>query len=61
MEKLRQKEEDQLEVLSVPMKNYLKEHVIPTLTQGLVECCSAQPEDPVDFLVISSSAAHERM
>ncbi|XP_078480519.1 LOW QUALITY PROTEIN: adenylate kinase 7-like [Lampetra planeri] len=51
MEELRRQEEDQLEVLSVPMKNYLKEHVMPTLTQGLVECCSAQPEDPVDFLM----------
>uniref|UniRef100_A0A3Q0RZS9 Adenylate kinase 7b n=1 Tax=Amphilophus citrinellus TaxID=61819 RepID=A0A3Q0RZS9_AMPCI len=39
-----------LEAQSGPMRNYLMEHIIPTLSQGLIECCRAQPQDPVDFL-----------
>uniref|UniRef100_A0A3P8TIL4 Adenylate kinase 7b n=1 Tax=Amphiprion percula TaxID=161767 RepID=A0A3P8TIL4_AMPPE len=50
LEEVRQQEEEQLEALSVPMRSYLMEHVLPTLTQGLTECCRAQPPDPVDFL-----------
>lgn len=52
LDEARQQEEDLLEVQSVPMRNYLMEHVMPTLTQGLIECCTARPQDPVDFLVI---------
>ena len=26
-------------------------HVMPTLAQGLIECCKMRPEDPVDFVV----------
>lgn len=52
LEEARQQEEDLLEAQSVPMRNYLVEHVMPTLTQGLIECCTARPQDPVDFLVI---------
>lgn len=51
LEEMRQQEEELLEVQSVPMTMYLMEHVMPTLTQGLVECCTAHPQDPVDFLV----------
>uniref|UniRef100_A0A671XF60 Adenylate kinase 7b n=1 Tax=Sparus aurata TaxID=8175 RepID=A0A671XF60_SPAAU len=50
LEEARQQEEDLLEAQSVPMRNYLVEHVMPTLTQGLIECCTARPQDPVDFL-----------
>ncbi|XP_073321863.1 adenylate kinase 7 [Pagrus major] len=50
LEEERQQEEELLEVQSVPMRNYLMEHVMPTLTQGLIECCTAKPQDPVDFL-----------
>ncbi|XP_022077281.2 adenylate kinase 7 isoform X2 [Acanthochromis polyacanthus] len=50
LEEVRQQEEEQLEALSVPMRSYLMEHVLPTLTQGLTECCRAHPQDPVDFL-----------
>nr|XP_049597463.1 adenylate kinase 7 isoform X1 [Syngnathus scovelli] len=46
----RQREVQQLEVLSVPMKTYLIEYVISTLSQGLIACGSAWPEDPIDFL-----------
>ncbi|XP_070835539.1 adenylate kinase 7 [Chaetodon trifascialis] len=50
LEEVRQQEEALLEAQSAPMRNYLMEHVMPTLTQGLIECCTAQPQDPVDFL-----------
>ncbi|KAL7379819.1 hypothetical protein ABVT39_006530 [Epinephelus coioides] len=50
LEKVRQQEEELLEAQTVAMRNYLMEHVMPTLTQGLIECCVAQPQDPVDFL-----------
>ncbi|KAM7404119.1 hypothetical protein PAMA_004510 [Pampus argenteus] len=50
LEEERQREEELLEAQSVPMRNYLMEHVMPTLTQGLIQCCTARPQDPVDFL-----------
>lgn len=50
--KLVQKEEkEQLEAKSLPLRNYLLRHVMPTLTKGLVETCKIKPEDPVDYLV----------
>ncbi|MEQ2206137.1 hypothetical protein XENOCAPTIV_023913 [Xenoophorus captivus] len=48
------KEEQDLENLTVQMRSYLMEHVMPTLSQGLIECCRAQPPDPLDFLVLLS-------
>jgi adenylate kinase len=39
-----------LETQSVPLRNYLMTHVMPTLTKGLIECCKAKPEDPIDYL-----------
>ncbi|XP_068451610.1 adenylate kinase 7 [Clinocottus analis] len=50
LEEVRQEQEGVLETESGPMRNYLMEHVMPILTQGLMECCTARPEDPVDFL-----------
>ncbi|XP_037652086.1 adenylate kinase 7 isoform X1 [Sebastes umbrosus] len=50
LEEVRQQEEELLEAQSVPLRNYLMEHVMPTLSQGLMECCTARPQDPVDFL-----------
>ncbi|MEQ2292502.1 hypothetical protein AMECASPLE_023733 [Ameca splendens] len=44
------KEEQDLKNLTVQMRSYLMEHVMPTLSQGLIECCRAQPPDPLDFL-----------
>ena len=44
-----------LEAQSIPLRNYLMKHVMPTLTQGLIECCQVRPDDPVDFLVRSIS------
>uniref|UniRef100_A0A672YDF1 Adenylate kinase 7b n=1 Tax=Sphaeramia orbicularis TaxID=375764 RepID=A0A672YDF1_9TELE len=50
LQEVRQQEEDLLEAQSAPMRNYLMNHIMPTLTQGLMECCTVQPQDPVDFL-----------
>lgn len=33
------------------MRNYLVNHIFPTLTPALLEVAKLRPEDPVDFLV----------
>jgi adenylate kinase len=43
-------EREMLEVKSAPLRNYLMENVIPTLTKGLIEVCQMRPDDPVDYL-----------
>lgn len=50
LEEVKRQEHEQLETRSVPLRNYLMKHVMPTLTQGLVECCKVRPDDPVDYL-----------
>lgn len=35
----------------MPLRNYLMQHVMPTLTEGLIEACKIKPDDPIDFLV----------
>ena len=40
-----------LEAESTPLRNYLMKHVMPTLTQGLIDCCKVRPEDPIDYMV----------
>uniref|UniRef100_G3PI63 Adenylate kinase 7b n=1 Tax=Gasterosteus aculeatus aculeatus TaxID=481459 RepID=G3PI63_GASAC len=55
LQEVRQQEEEVLEAESAPLRNYLMEHVMPTLTQGLIACCTARPQDPVDFLVLLSA------
>nr|XP_025963460.1 adenylate kinase 7 [Dromaius novaehollandiae] len=47
---VKRQEEELLEAQSIPLRNYLMKHVMPTLTQGLNECCKIRPDDPVDFL-----------
>ena len=44
-------EREMLEAKSLPLQNYLMRHVMPTLTQGLIEVCKTKPQDPVDYLV----------
>ncbi|XP_010893145.4 adenylate kinase 7 [Esox lucius] len=50
LEESKKREQDLLEAQSVPLRNYLMKNVMPTLTQGLIECCKTRPQDPVDFL-----------
>ncbi|KAJ8289022.1 hypothetical protein COCON_G00016810 [Conger conger] len=43
-------EQELLDAQTAPLRSYLMKNVMPTLTQGLIECCKAKPDDPVDFL-----------
>ena len=46
-----------LEAHSIPLRNYLMKHVMPTLTEGLIEVCKIRPEDPIDYLVSQTVSA----
>ncbi|KAJ8341203.1 hypothetical protein SKAU_G00334940 [Synaphobranchus kaupii] len=50
MEEVQKVENELLEAQTAPLRSYLMKNVMPTLTQGLIECCKAKPDDPVDFL-----------
>ncbi|XP_069772147.1 adenylate kinase 7 isoform X2 [Narcine bancroftii] len=50
LEEVKKQEHEFLEAHSIPLRNYLMQNVMPTLTQGLIECCKIRPDDPVDFL-----------
>ncbi|XP_050566885.1 adenylate kinase 7 isoform X5 [Cygnus atratus] len=50
LEEVKRQEQELLEAQSIPLRNYLMKHVMPTLIQGLNECCKIRPDDPVDFL-----------
>ncbi|KAG8514326.1 Adenylate kinase 7, partial [Galemys pyrenaicus] len=49
LEEVKREERELLEAQSIPLRNYLMTYVMPTLMQGLSECCKVRPEDPVDF------------
>ncbi|XP_028919117.1 adenylate kinase 7 isoform X1 [Ornithorhynchus anatinus] len=55
LEEVKREEQELLEAQSIPLRNYLMKNVMPTLLQGLNECCKVRPDDPVDFL---DSAIH---
>ena len=55
---VRREEQEMLETQSIPLRNYLMQHVMPTLTQGLVEVCKVRPDDSVDYLVSLSTHTH---
>uniref|UniRef100_A0A8C5WAH7 Adenylate kinase 7 n=1 Tax=Microcebus murinus TaxID=30608 RepID=A0A8C5WAH7_MICMU len=50
LEEVKREERELLEAQSIPLRNYLMTYVMPTLMQGLNECCKVRPEDPIDFL-----------
>ncbi|XP_062378843.1 adenylate kinase 7 isoform X2 [Sardina pilchardus] len=50
LEEVKRQENELLDAQSVPLRGYLAQHVMPTLTHGLIECCRNRPADPVDFL-----------
>ncbi|KAL7752798.1 hypothetical protein RI367_001800 [Sorochytrium milnesiophthora] len=47
---VRKQEQEVLEAQSVPLRNYLMKHVMPTLTTALIDVCKVRPEDPIDYL-----------
>uniref|UniRef100_A0A4W5N5E9 Adenylate kinase 7a n=1 Tax=Hucho hucho TaxID=62062 RepID=A0A4W5N5E9_9TELE len=49
---VKRQEHELLEARSAPLRNYLMNYVMPSLTEGMTECCKAKPDDPVDFLVM---------
>lgn len=51
MEKLKEEEEAKLTIIAEPLQRYLMKHVMPTLTDALLEVARLRPDDPVDFLV----------
>ncbi|XP_072313695.1 adenylate kinase 7 [Eucyclogobius newberryi] len=50
LEAQQRQEEELLEAESAHMRRYLSDHLMPTLSRGLLACCSARPRDPLDFL-----------
>jgi len=50
LSEVKRQEQELLENQSIPLRNYLMKHVMPTLAQGLIECCKTRPDDPVDFV-----------
>ncbi|XP_032866363.2 adenylate kinase 7 isoform X2 [Tyto alba] len=50
LEEVKRQEQELLEAQSLPLRNYLMQNVMPTLMQGINECCRIRPDDPVDFL-----------
>nr|XP_008505197.1 PREDICTED: adenylate kinase 7 [Equus przewalskii] len=50
LEEVKREERELLEAQSIPLRNYLMTYVMPTLMQGLNECCKVRPDDPIDFL-----------
>ncbi|WAR18490.1 KAD7-like protein [Mya arenaria] len=47
---VKREEYEKLEAESIPLRNYLMKHVMPTLTQGLIQCCKVRPDDAIDYL-----------
>merc|ERR1711977_626527 len=48
--KILEDERETLDMKSLPLRNYLMDNVIPTLTEGLIETCKVLPDDPIDYL-----------
>ena len=49
-EQLKEWERDTLDAKSQLIRQYLMDNLVPILTDGLIEVCRKQPEDPVDHL-----------
>lgn len=47
---LKVKEQEELEIRSLPLRHYLMRHVLPSITDGLVQVAKIKPNDAVDFL-----------
>lgn len=49
-DKAKREENTQLEQLSEPLRDYMQSHVVPTVTEALIEICKVMPDDPVDYM-----------
>ncbi|PFH38728.1 Dpy-30 motif protein [Besnoitia besnoiti] len=50
LQKIAEHERNVLMARSIPLRRYLMQAVVPTLSEGLLQVCRVMPEDPVDFL-----------
>jgi len=50
LQKLQEEEKQSLLLRSQPMRKYLMDNVLPTLTLGLQEVAKVRPGDPIDYL-----------
>ncbi|NXL64539.1 KAD7 kinase, partial [Chordeiles acutipennis] len=50
LQEVKRQEQELLEAQSLPLRMYLMQNVMPTLTRGINECCRIRPDDPIDFL-----------
>ena len=57
LQEIARQEAELLEARSAPLRGYLMDNVIPTLTKGLLEVCKVDPENPIDYLVSDGAAA----
>ena len=47
---IREEEKEDLDKKSAPIRNYLSDNLVPILSDGLIDICIRQPDDPVDAL-----------
>lgn len=50
MASIREEQKEQLDQKSQPIRQYLSDNLVPILTDGLIEVCRTQPDDPTDAL-----------
>ncbi|XP_013392761.1 adenylate kinase 7 [Lingula anatina] len=50
LDQVKREEYDMLETQSQPLRNYLMKHVMPTLTQALIDCVKVRPDDAIDYM-----------
>ncbi|XP_026193861.1 adenylate kinase 7 [Cyclospora cayetanensis] len=50
LRRIAEHEQQLLLIRSIPLRRYLMQHIIPTLSEGLLEVCRVLPEDPVSYL-----------
>ena len=50
MVQLRNEQKEVLDSKSQPIRQYLLDNLVPILTDGLLDICKRQPDDPVDSL-----------
>ncbi|KAF7656295.1 hypothetical protein LDENG_00043930 [Lucifuga dentata] len=50
LSEVKKQESELQEARCLPLRNYLMKHVMPSLTEAMLDCCKFKPDDPVDFL-----------
>lgn len=50
LQAIREDQKEKLDSKSQPIRQYLNDNLVPILTDGLIDICKLQPDDPVDAL-----------